>query len=157
MTDHFDGIQKLKDPVAGCQNFRRVPGYKVYVCGQPTIAGLEAVLTKVCEKPIPTFAKTQAWCQWRTSLCQNFQQDWRICWAWKYHQRSKKKYEPDFLTVCQGRASANGSKLKVVDISKKESEVEVKEMYAIVYSLSERFFFYYIFLVSPSCSGTYYS
>ena len=60
MTDHFDGIQKLKDPVAGCPNFRRVPGYKVYVCGQPTIAGLEATLTKVCEKPIPTFAKTQA-------------------------------------------------------------------------------------------------
>merc|ERR1712066_257771 len=39
-----------------------------------------------------------------------------------------KKDEPEFLTVCQGRASANGGKLKVVDIAKKEKEVEVKEM-----------------------------
>merc|ERR1739838_716738 len=36
--------------------------------------------------------------------------------------------EPEFLTVCQGRASGNGDKLKIVDISKKEKELEVKEM-----------------------------
>jgi len=47
MADHFEKIQKLKDPVPGCPNFRRVPGYKVYCCGQPTIAGFEAALTKV--------------------------------------------------------------------------------------------------------------
>ena len=47
MADHFDKIQKLKDPVAGCPNFRRVPGYKVYCCGQPTVAGFEAALNKV--------------------------------------------------------------------------------------------------------------
>ena len=29
MADHFDKMQKLKDPVAGVPNFRRVPGYKV--------------------------------------------------------------------------------------------------------------------------------
>ena len=40
MADHFDKMQKLKDPVAGVPNFRRVPGYKVYCCGQPTAAGL---------------------------------------------------------------------------------------------------------------------
>ena len=39
-----------------------------------------------------------------------------------------KKDEPEFLTVCQGRASANGGKLEVADISKNESEVEMKEM-----------------------------
>merc|ERR1712226_858147 len=39
-----------------------------------------------------------------------------------------KKDEPEFLTVCQGRASANGGKLKIVDISKKEKEVEVKQL-----------------------------
>merc|ERR1711892_718300 len=38
MADHFEKIQKLPDPV---------PGYKVYCCGQPTIAGFEAALTKV--------------------------------------------------------------------------------------------------------------
>ena len=47
MADHFDAIQKLKDPVVGCPNFRRVPGYKVYCCGQPTVAGFEAALNKV--------------------------------------------------------------------------------------------------------------
>ena len=47
MADHFDKIQKLPDPVPGCPNFRRVPGFKVYCCGQPTIAGFEAALEKV--------------------------------------------------------------------------------------------------------------
>merc|ERR1712117_293599 len=47
MADHFDKMQKLKDPVAGVPNFRRVPGYKVYCCGQPTAAGIEACLEKV--------------------------------------------------------------------------------------------------------------
>ena len=31
MADHFDKMQKLKDPVAGVPNFRRVPGYKVNI------------------------------------------------------------------------------------------------------------------------------
>ena len=48
MADHFEKIQKLPDPVLGCPNFRRVPGYKIYCCGQPTIAGFENVLNKVC-------------------------------------------------------------------------------------------------------------
>ena len=29
MADHFDKMQKLKDPVNEVPNFRRVPGYKV--------------------------------------------------------------------------------------------------------------------------------
>merc|ERR1712032_822749 len=32
MADHFEKIQKLPDPVVGCPNFRRIPGYKVYCC-----------------------------------------------------------------------------------------------------------------------------
>merc|ERR1711971_976910 len=47
MADHFDKIQKLSDPVPGAPNFRRVPGYKVYCCGQPTLAGVKACLEKV--------------------------------------------------------------------------------------------------------------
>merc|ERR1712218_451266 len=50
MLDHFEKIQKLKDKIDGVPNFRRVPGYKVYCCGQPTIAGYEAALEKVTEK-----------------------------------------------------------------------------------------------------------
>merc|ERR1711937_918152 len=34
MADHFDKIQKLTEKIDGVPNFRRVPGYKVYCCGQ---------------------------------------------------------------------------------------------------------------------------
>ena len=47
MADHFEKIQKLADPIPGCPNFRRVPGYKVYCCGQPTADGFEKALEKV--------------------------------------------------------------------------------------------------------------
>ena len=40
MADHFEKIQKLPEKIEGVPNFRRVPGYKVYCCGQPTIKGL---------------------------------------------------------------------------------------------------------------------
>merc|ERR1712080_565222 len=57
MADHFEKIQKLPDPVPGCPNFRRVPGYKVYCCGQPTVAGFKAVLEKVCGTIYPKEGK----------------------------------------------------------------------------------------------------
>jgi len=47
MADHFDKIQKLPDPLDGVPNFRCVPGYQVYCCGQPTAAGFENALSKV--------------------------------------------------------------------------------------------------------------
>lgn len=48
MLDHFEKIQKLKDKIEGVPNFRRVPGYKVYCCGQPTLEGFERALEKAC-------------------------------------------------------------------------------------------------------------
>ena len=48
MLDHFEKIQKLKDKIDGVPNFRRVPGYKVFVCGQPTKDGFEKALEKAC-------------------------------------------------------------------------------------------------------------
>ena len=48
MLDHFEKIQKLPDKVDGVPNFRRVPGYKVFCCGQPTLEGF----TKAIEKAI---------------------------------------------------------------------------------------------------------
>ncbi len=51
MADHFEKIQKLTDnKIDGVPNFRRVPGYKVYCCGQPTKEGFDRVIDKVCEK-----------------------------------------------------------------------------------------------------------
>merc|ERR1712066_731980 len=137
MADHFESIQKLKDPIPGCPNFHRVPGYKVYVCGQPTVAGLEAALTKVCGEIYPKDGKI-IWFNLRQepSLYVNGEP---VCARppnkigeyaelGNITRDQNKKDEPEFLTVCQGRASANGGKLKVVDIAKKEKEVEVKEM-----------------------------
>ena len=57
MADHFEKIQKLPDPVPGCPNFRRVPGYKVYCCGQPTLAGIKACLEKVTGSIYPKDGK----------------------------------------------------------------------------------------------------
>merc|ERR1712133_48904 len=48
MADHFEKIQKLPEKIDGVPNFRRVPGYKVYCCGQPTLTGFEAALNKAC-------------------------------------------------------------------------------------------------------------
>merc|ERR1712029_1080504 len=57
MADHFEKIQKLPDKIDGVPNFRRVPGYKVYCCGQPTVAGFEAALEKVCGTIYPKDGK----------------------------------------------------------------------------------------------------
>merc|ERR1712179_63662 len=39
-----------------------------------------------------------------------------------------KAQETAFAGECEGRKSTNGGKLKVVDVNKKESEIEVKEL-----------------------------
>ena len=39
-----------------CTNLLRVPGYKVYCCGQPTVAGFEAALNKVLGFLLTTFS-----------------------------------------------------------------------------------------------------
>merc|ERR1712080_314453 len=57
MADHFDKIQKLPDPVVGAPNFHRIPGYKVYCTGQPTITGLKNILEKVTGKIYPKEGK----------------------------------------------------------------------------------------------------
>ena len=48
MQDHFEKIQKLPDKVDGVPNFRRVPGYKVFCCGQPTKEGFVKAIEKAC-------------------------------------------------------------------------------------------------------------
>merc|ERR1712198_610427 len=47
MADQFDKMQKLPDPLPGAPNFHRIPGYKAYTTGQPTLEGIKNVLEKV--------------------------------------------------------------------------------------------------------------
>merc|ERR1711881_10256 len=121
MADHFKKIQKLPDPIPGAPNFRRVPGYKVYCCGQPTIAGLEAALEKVTGSIYPKDGKI-IWFNLRQepSVYVNGEP---LC-----ARPPNKADEPEFMKVLQNRAGENGGKLKYVDINKQEKEVEVKEM-----------------------------
>merc|ERR1711887_397568 len=137
MADHFEKIQKLPDPVPGVPNFRRVPGYKVYCCGQPTLAGLEAALEKVCGTIYPKDGKI-IWFNVRQEP-NVYVNGEPICARppnkiGEYAELGAvtrdmvKADEPEFLRVLEGRAKENGGKLKYVDISKAEKEVEVKEL-----------------------------
>merc|ERR1712106_677212 len=137
MADHFEKIQKLKDPVAGVPNLRRVPGYKVYCCGQPTVAGLEALLEKVTGTIYPKDGKL---------ILLNLRQEPSVyvngepicarppnkigeyAELGDVTRDSVKADEVEFFRVCESRAKENGGKLKYVDINKAEHEVEVKEL-----------------------------
>merc|ERR1711993_179695 len=136
MADHFEKIQKLPDPVAGVPNFRRVPGYKVYCCGQPTAAGVKTCLEKVTGTIYPKTGKI-IWFNVRQEPNVYVNGD-PICARppnkiGEYAELGNVtaemlgKDEPEFLRVLEGRAKDNG-KLKIIDISKKEKEVEVKEL-----------------------------
>merc|ERR1711931_357088 len=136
MQDGFEKIQKLPDPVPGCPNFRRVPGFKVYCCGQPTIAGFEAALNKVCtnypkDGPIIWLNLRQ-----EPNVCVNGDP---ICARpankigeyaelGNVTRDSVKADELEFQKVVEGRAKENGGKLKYLTISKEEKEVEVKDL-----------------------------
>merc|ERR1711913_108397 len=136
MADHFEKIQKLPDPVAGVPNFRRVPGYKVYCCGQPTAAGVKTCLEKVTGTIYPKDGKI-IWFNVRQEPNVYVNGD-PICARppnkiGEYAELGNVtaemlgKDEPEFLRVLEGRAKDNG-KLKIIDISKKETEVEVKDL-----------------------------
>jgi len=136
MADHFEKIQKLPDPVAGVPNFRRVPGYKVYCCGQPTAAGVKTCLEKVTGTVYPKTGKI-IWFNVRQEPNVYVNGD-PICARppnkiGEYAELGNitaemlGKDEPEFLRVLEGRAKDNG-KLKIIDISKKETEVEVKDL-----------------------------
>merc|ERR1712079_782273 len=151
MADHFEKIQKLPDPIPGVPNFRRVPGYKVYCCGQPTLAGLEKALEKVCGTIYPKDGKI-IWFNVRQEptvyvngepLCArppNKIGEYAELGA--ITRDMVKADEQEFVRVLEGRAKENGGKLKFVDISKAEKEVEVKELKSLseaIEGLKEKF------------------
>ena len=137
MADHFENIQKLPDPVSGCPNFRRVPGYKVYCCGQPTVAGFESCLKKVCGDTYPKEGKI-IWLNLRQEPCVYVNGD-PVCARppnkigeyaelGNVTRDSVKADELEFLDTCKARMEKNGGKLKVVDINKTEKEIDVKQI-----------------------------
>jgi len=136
MLDHFDKIQKLKDKIDGVPNFRRVPGYKVYCCGQPTQAGFDKAIEKVCEK-YPKDGKI-VWINMRQEpivyvngnpVCARPPNKiGEYAELGNVTRASVKSDEEEFIKVIEGRVATGGGKLKVVDVGKKESEIEVKDL-----------------------------
>merc|ERR1712110_1208851 len=151
MADHFDKIQKLPDTIPGVPNFRRVPGFKVYCCGQPTLEGFEKALEKVCGTSYPkdgpiiwfnmrqepdVYVNGQPVCARPPNKIGEYAELGAIT------RDIVKEQETKFIAECEGRKSINGGKLKVVDINKKESEIEVKELKSLsqaIEGLKEKF------------------
>merc|ERR1712183_664960 len=151
MADHFEKIQKLPDPVPGCPNFRRVPGYKVCCCGQPTIAGFEATLNKVCGDIYPKDGKI-IWLNLRQepdvyingepTCARPPNKIGEYAELGNITRDLAKANEDEFLQVCEKRAEENGGKIKAVDINKKELTLEVKEIKSlsqVIEGLKEKF------------------
>merc|ERR1712062_458145 len=137
MTDHFDKIQKLPDPIPGVPNFRRVPGFKVYCCGQPTLEGFEKVLEKVTgtiypkDGPIIWFNLRQeptVYVNGNPVCARPPNKIGEYAELGAITRDIIKAQETAFAGECEGRRSTNGGKLKVVDVNKKESELEGKEL-----------------------------
>merc|ERR1712180_535723 len=151
MADGFEKIQKLPDPLPGCPNFRRVPGFKVYCCGQPTIAGFEAALNKVCGDKYPkdgpiiwlnmrqepdVYVNGEPICARPPNKIGEYAELGNIT------RDITKANEVDFLKQCEMRKNDNGGKLKAQDINKKPLEIEVKELKSlsqVIEGLKEKF------------------
>merc|ERR1711942_550597 len=151
MADHFDKIQKLPEKIDGVPNFRRVPGYKVYCCGQPTIAGFENAINKACGEIYPKTNKI-IWLNMRQEpivyvngnpVCARPPNKiGEYAELGDVTRESVKKDEEEFFRVIEGRAKGNDNKLKYVDVNKKENEVEVKELITlsqVIEGLKEKF------------------
>merc|ERR1712227_1088763 len=129
MADHFDKIQKLPDPVPGLPNFRRVPGFKVYCCGQPTIDGFEKALEKVCgtiypkDGPIIWFNLRQeptVYVNGNPICARPPNKIGEYAELGGVTRDIIKAQETAFLGECEGRKSTNGGKLKIVESMKEK-------------------------------------
>merc|ERR1712032_1790249 len=136
MTDHFDKIQKLPDPIPGCPNFRRVPGFKVYCSGQPTIEGFEKALEKVCgtiypkDGPIIWFNLRQeptVYVNGNPICARPANKIGEYAELGAITRDIIKAQETAFLGECEGRKSVGGGKLKVVDVNKKQLRENIAE------------------------------
>jgi protein-tyrosine phosphatase len=150
MLDHFEKIQKLKDKIEGVPNFRRVPGYKVYCCGQPTREGIERAIEKACgdkwpkdgpiiwlnmrQEPI-VYVNGNPVCARPPNKIGEYAELGDVT------KESIQADEDEFERMLTKRA-ADGGKIKVVDVAKKESELEVKEVVTlanVIKAVTEKF------------------
>merc|ERR1712218_9015 len=150
MLDHFEKIQKLKDKIDGVPNFRRVPGYKVYCCGQPTIAGYEAALEKVTEKypkdgPIVWINMRQepiVYINGNPVCARPPGKIGEYAELGNVTRASVKADEEEFVKVLKKRAEDSDGKVKVTDVGKKESEIKVEEvmsLHDVIEGVKEKF------------------
>merc|ERR1712077_175658 len=137
MADQFDKMQKLPDPLPGAPNFHRIPGYKVYTTGQPTLEGIKNVLEKVTGTIYPkdgpiiwlnlrqepdVYVNGQPICARPPNKIGEYAEFGAVT------RDLIKADEVEFFKVVEGRVKENGGKLKYVTITKEEKEVEVKEL-----------------------------
>merc|ERR1711899_395902 len=150
MLDHFEKIQKLKDKIEGVPNFRRVPGYKVFCCGQPTIEGFEKAIEKACgdkwpkdgpiiwlnmrQEPI-VYVNGNPVCARPPNKIGEYAELGDVT------KESIQADEDEFERMLT-KGAADGGKIKVVDVAKKESELEVKEVVTlanVIKAVTEKF------------------
>merc|ERR1712142_1155941 len=137
MADQFDKMQKLPDPLPGAPNFHRIPGYKVYTTGQPTLEGIKNILEKVTGTIYPkdgpiiwlnlrqepdVYVNGQPICARPPNKIGEYAELGAVT------RDLIKADEAEFFKVVEGRVKENGGKLKYVTITKEEKEVEVKEL-----------------------------
>merc|ERR1711934_985649 len=137
MADQFDKIQKLPDPLPGAPNFHRIPGYKVYTTGQPTLEGIKNILEKVTGTIYPkdgpiiwlnlrqepdVYVNGQPICARPPNKIGEYAELGAVT------RDLIKADEAEFFKVVESRVKENGGKLKYVTIAKEEKEVEVKEL-----------------------------
>merc|ERR1711899_454771 len=151
MADHFEKIQKLPDKVDGVPNFRRVPGYKVYCCGQPTKEGYVRAIEKACGDKWPKDGPI-VWLNMRQEAIVYVNGN-PVCARppgkigeyaelGNVTRASVKADEEEFVKVLKKRAEDAGGMVKVTDVSKKESEVKVEEvmsLHEVIEGLKEKF------------------
>merc|ERR1739848_321210 len=137
MADQFDKMQKLPDPLPGAPNFHRIPGYKVYTTGQPTLEGIKNILEKVTGTIYPkdgpiiwlnlrqepdVYVNGQPICARPPNKIGEYAELGAVT------RDFIKADEVEFFKVVEGRVKESGGKLKYVTITKEEKEVEVKDL-----------------------------
>ena len=137
MADMFEGMQELPEPLTGVPNFRRIPSYKVYCCGQPTVDGFIAALEKACGDGYPREGKI-IWINTRQEPCVYVngspicaRAPDKICKnaeGGNVTAAGVTRDSKDFLKLCTRRADDNEGKLSYQDVFGKTYEVEVKDL-----------------------------
>merc|ERR1712228_148114 len=145
MADGFEKIQKLPDPVPGCPNFRRVPGFKVYCCGQPTIAGFENALNKVCgdkypkDGPIIWFNLRQepdVYVNGEPVCARPANKIGEYAELGDITKDIAKSNEVEFLRQCEMRKTDNGGKLNLLISTRRKKKLKSKNSRAYLKSLT---------------------